>query len=88
MYNIIRNIILYHHENYDGTGYLGLEKTKIPFEARVVHIVDVYDALTHKRVYKKEYPQDEALEIMLNEREKYDPILLKLFVDNKHLFPP
>ncbi|MEM1988804.1 MAG: HD domain-containing phosphohydrolase [Candidatus Woesearchaeota archaeon] len=88
LYNIVRNIILYHHENYDGTGYLGLEKIQIPFEARFVHIIDVYDALTHKRVYKDKYSQDEALEIMLNEKEKYDPFLLKIFIENKSMFPP
>jgi HD-GYP domain-containing protein (c-di-GMP phosphodiesterase class II) len=45
-------IILQHHENCDGTGYpLGLKKGEIHFISRIVHIIDVYDALTTKRSY-------------------------------------
>lgn len=45
-------MIRYHHENMDGTGYLGLEGGQIPLGARIIRICDVYDALVSSRVYK------------------------------------
>ncbi|MBB6062186.1 HD-GYP domain-containing protein (c-di-GMP phosphodiesterase class II) [Thermosipho japonicus] len=61
-----RNIALYHHENYDGTGYpYGLEKAEIPIEAMITHIVDVYDALRSERPYKKSFTHEETMKIIL-----------------------
>ncbi|WP_241229934.1 HD-GYP domain-containing protein [Thermosipho globiformans] len=65
-FKIARNIALYHHENYDGTGYpYGLEKEEIPIEAMITHIVDVYDALRSERPYKKSFTHEEAMKIIL-----------------------
>lgn len=73
-----------HHENWDGSGYPdGLRGEEIPLEARVVAIVDVYDALLSDRVYRSSLPECEALEILRHAGGgKFDPHLLELFLDN------
>lgn len=64
-------IIRHHHERYDGTGYPdGLEGEDIPFTARILQVVDVYDALTTERPYKDALATDEALKIMREEVER------------------
>lgn len=77
-----RDICMGHHEKWDGSGYpRGLAGEDIPLSARIVAIVDVFDALIHKRVYKDEIPVDQAIELMLDGRGRhFDPALLDLFV--------
>lgn len=77
-------IALNHHEKYDGTGYPGGKKDKnIPLNARMMAIVDVYDAMTNKRVYKDAVSREETLDEMLKGRgTHFDPKLLDLFVEN------
>lgn len=77
-----RDICLGHHEKWDGSGYpRGLAGEKIPISARIVAIVDVFDALIHKRVYKDEMPIDQAIKLMLEGRgTHFDPDLLDLFI--------
>ena len=79
------DIAYYHHEKFDGTGYpKGLSGTDIPLYARMMAIIDVFDALVSKRCYKKAIPIDEVFEIMLSESGKhFDPILLELFLNEK-----
>ncbi len=61
------SIALYHHENYDGTGYpYGLIGKEIPINAQIVKIVDVYDALRSDRPYKRGLTHEESLSIILN----------------------
>lgn len=76
-----------HHERWDGAGYPSrLEGEAIPIEARIVAIVDVYDALCHARPYKAAWSDDEALEYMLKRRgRQFDPILLDLFIANRDI---
>ncbi len=76
------NIILYHHEKYDGSGYpTGLKKDEIPIEARIVSIADVFDALTSERPYRKAHPLTETLDIMSCLRgSAFDPELLDMFL--------
>jgi response regulator RpfG family c-di-GMP phosphodiesterase len=71
-----------HHENWDGTGYPdGLAGTDIPFEARIVHLVDVFDALIHPRVYKAAWTRADALEEIIRHRGKmFDPDATDAFV--------
>ena len=59
------NIILNHHERWDGTGYpRGLKGEQIPLDARIVSVADVYDALTSDRPYRPRFPVPEAIQIL------------------------
>lgn len=76
-------IIGTHHEKYDGSGYPnGLKGQEIPLCGRLMAIIDVYDALTSKRVYKPPFTHKEALKIIKNERGKhFDPLLVDVFLE-------
>jgi putative two-component system response regulator len=76
---------LRHHEKWDGSGYPdGLTGSDIPESARIVAIADVFDALTMKRVYKKAWSIDEALnELKTNANSHFDPNLVELFFSIK-----
>ncbi|WP_448517403.1 HD domain-containing phosphohydrolase [Pseudothermotoga sp.] len=82
---VAKNIVLYHHERYDGSGYpFGLKDGEIPIEAQIVGLVDVYDALRSDRPYKKALNHEEALRIIVEGDEKtsprqFSPELLELF---------
>lgn len=80
---IARDICRWHHERYDGNGYPdGLVGDKIPIEAQVVALADVYDALTHKRVYKDAYTHEEAIQMILDgECGAFNPLLLRCLTD-------
>mgnify|MGYP001102823181 CR=1 FL=1 len=81
------DITLYHHERWDGSGYpFGLKSTEIPLSARIVAIADVYDALTTARPYKKAFSHQESLDILKKESNKFDPELLKIFMENSEEF--
>ena len=71
----------YHHENWDGTGYpYGLKGEEIPLCARIMAVVDVYDALNRDRAYRKAYSNEESLEIMRRESGKrFDPDIMEIF---------
>ena len=64
-------IIRSHHERWDGSGYPdGLKEDEIPFLAQIFQLIDIYDALTSERPYKKAFTPTEALSIMMEETEK------------------
>jgi len=85
--NMAMDVILYHHERWDGAGYpYGLKGEDIPLSARIVSIADVYDALTSRRPYKEAFSHDKAIDIMKNEDGKYDPELFNLFIKNAEKF--
>jgi putative two-component system response regulator len=77
------NIINSHHEKYDGTGYPnGTKGEEIPLEGRLMAIIDVYDALTSKRVYKEAYRHDYSIDVLINEKGKhFDPYLIDVFLE-------
>ncbi len=65
-YRISYNVCRYHHERYDGTGYPdGLSGDKIPIEAQIVSLADMYDALVNVAVNKERYPADRAVRMLL-----------------------
>jgi putative two-component system response regulator len=70
---VAEEIALYHHENWDGTGYLGTTGDGIPIFARIVRAADVFDALTHERPYKAAWPVDDAIRVLRQQRETYFP---------------
>jgi response regulator RpfG family c-di-GMP phosphodiesterase len=81
--DMAKDIILYHHERWDGIGYpKGLKGEEIPLSARIVSVCDVYDALTSRRPYKRAYDHETALNIMLEESYRFDPFLLNLFKEH------
>jgi response regulator RpfG family c-di-GMP phosphodiesterase len=77
-------IALSHHECWDGSGYpFGIKGEDISRPARILAVVDVFDALTHKRVYKRAWELDEALEFILERKGRdFEPALVDLFVEN------
>ncbi|MCL2696970.1 MAG: response regulator [Oscillospiraceae bacterium] len=73
---------LYHHEKWDGTGYpYGLKGGKIPLHGRIMAIVDVYDALTSDRPYKRAFTHEEAIKIISGSSgSHFDPKITDVFL--------
>lgn len=82
MSDTVVNIILYHHERFDGNGYpSGLKGHLIPIEARIVAIADVFDSLYSDRPYRKAYDYEQTIEIMHEMAvTHFDPNLMQLFL--------
>lgn len=71
--DIVLDTVLYHHENYDGTGYPeGLQGTDIPMGARILRVCDVFAALIGRRIYRDAFDVDTAAAIMIDEVKNYD----------------
>lgn len=82
MSETVVNIILYHHEQFNGGGYpSGLKGAEIPVEARIVAIADVFDALYSDRPYRKAYSCERVIEIMKEMTiTHFDPDLMESFL--------
>ncbi len=80
---LAERIALWHHEKWDGSGYPdGLAGEAIPQEARIVAILDVYDALSHDRVYRKAMPEEKVMAILKEGRgTHFDPQIYDAFLD-------
>jgi putative two-component system response regulator len=87
----VRPIIRHHHERWDGSGYPdGLRGTATPFPARIMAVVDVYDALVTERPYKPAWSREKATATLLRETEAgwWDPRVVTAFVDLLPALPP
>jgi HD-GYP domain-containing protein (c-di-GMP phosphodiesterase class II) len=78
----IADLILKHHEKWDGTGYpLGLKGNDIPVECRILAIVDAFDAMTNDRPYSKAKTRKEAIDELLRcSGTQFDPELISIFL--------
>lgn len=76
------NILLYHHERFDGRGYpTGAKGTEIPLEARIVAVADIYDAMSSDRPYAKGYEPEEVMRVMgVLRGADLDPELVDIFL--------
>lgn len=83
--DMLRNIVRYHHENFDGSGYrAGLSGAGIPLEARIVKVADVFDALTSVRPYKTAWSADDACRFLAENRGRiFDPACADALIDNR-----
>ena len=83
-------VSLYHHERYGGGGYpFSLSGDKIPVSARIVSIIDVYDSIRGKKVYKETLTHDETLEKMIqmqNHYKHFDPEFFDIFLKNNEKY--
>lgn len=81
-----KNIALFHHERWDGSGYInGLSGEDIPIEARIVAIADSYDALGSERTYKPAFDESKIDElILLGRGTHFDPEIVDIYVNYKH----
>jgi putative two-component system response regulator len=81
-----------HHERWDGSGYpRRTTGTETPLEGRLVGLVDVYDALSSRRVYKRPWAEPDVLGYLKEQSGKhFDPALVTLFLDHfdgfRHIF--
>ncbi len=79
----VADIPLYHHEKWDGTGYPeGLKENEIPVAARIFAIVDVWDALTSDRPYRKAWSVEKTIAYLTEQKGKhFDPQLVGVFLE-------
>ena len=76
-------VVLCHHESWDGSGYpKGLRAREIPLYSRIIAVAEGYDAMTQDRIYRKALSKEAALkEIEDNAGTQFDPVIARLFVD-------
>lgn len=87
--SLVKHAVLSHHENFDGSGYPnGLSGNNIGVLARILHVADVYDALTSKRTYKEPYSPYAAVQILEGgSGSLYDPEAVRVFLTYVPLYP-
>ncbi len=82
--NLAREIALYHHEKWDGSGYPhGIAGDRIPVSARIAAVSDVFDALTSERPYKSAWSVEKAIAVMQESSgSHFEPKTLEILIDN------
>ena len=85
----VKQAVLYHHENEDGSGYPhGVEGSELSLYTKILHVADVYDALTSKRPYKPPYSPYEASEYLMGACDiMFDKEVVEAFLRYVPLFP-
>lgn len=83
-FQIAHDMVLYHHEKYDGSGYpSGLSGNDIPLSARIMAVADVYDALRSSRHYKEGFSQEKSMAIIEESRgSHFDPDIAEIFLSH------
>lgn len=80
----VLNIILHHHERFDGTGYpCGLKGQEIPLSARIIAVADSFDVMILERVYRKQ-PHDRkyaANQLIEGRGTQFDPVIVDIFLE-------
>lgn len=78
----VKDAVLFHHENLDGSGYFKMRDEQLSLYQRIIHVCDVYEALTAKRCYKEPWTKEEALRYMNDNIGKmFDCNIVKLLED-------
>ena len=87
--DVLRNIVRYHHEAVDGSGYpSGRLGPDIPLEARIVAVADVFDALTTERCYKSAWPNEAAFRLLRDRSGRsFDPLCVDALIANADKVP-
>ena len=83
-YQIAHDMVLYHHEKYDGSGYpTGISGKNIPLTARIMAVADVYDALRSKRHYKDGFSKEKSMAIMEESKgTHFDADIVTIFLEH------
>lgn len=83
-YQIAHDMVLYHHEKYDGSGYpAGISGENIPLTARIMAVADVYDALRSKRHYKDGFSKEKSMAIMEESKgTHFDADIVTIFLEH------
>jgi putative two-component system response regulator len=82
---LAERIALYHHERWEGGGYIGLQGEDIALCGRIVAVADVFDALVHERPYKKAWPISDAVaEINAQSNRQFDARVVEAFLTLPH----
>jgi len=81
-------VALQHHEHWDGTGYPnGLKEDEIHIFGRITGLADVFDSLTHWRIYKEKWSMDRVVELIKQQKGlRFDPRLVDIFLEHLNLF--
>jgi len=82
-FQVADDLVLNHHERWDGTGYPGgLREEEIPLPGRLMAVADAYDAIISHRVYKPALPHEEAVRVMREKRgTHFDPAVVDAFLE-------